>query len=173
MLDRLGSTCLWIGALARLPNSAGVDQYLPKRFTKLHPKYGSPTVAIWVQTVVVALLVIIGQSGTSVRGAYNVLIEMMIVASMVPFVILFGATIKLSGGPAGMGDLRIPGGRPTVVAIALLGIATTMASMAISFVPPPDEMHPTLAVLKIAGLTTVVLLGGAAVYAVGAARRQL
>lgn len=172
ILDRIGSACLWIGALARLPTSAGVDHYLPKSFTKLHPKHGSPAIAIWTQTVIVALLVILGQSGTSVRGAYNVLVEMMIVASLVPFVFLFGAAIKLSAGPGGMGEARIPGGRPAMVAIALLGIVTTVASMVISFVPPPDEVHPTLAVLKVAGLTTVVLLGGSAVYAVGNARAR-
>jgi glutamate:GABA antiporter len=172
VLDRIGSTCLWIGALARLPTAAGVDHYLPKSFTKLHPKYGSPAIAIWTQTVIVALIVVLGQSGTSVRGAYNVLIEMMIVSSMVPFVFLFGAAIKLSAGPEGMGGTRIPGGRVTVVAIALIGIATTVASMVISFVPPPDEEHPMLAVLKIAGFTTVLLLGGAAVYAAGSRRAR-
>jgi amino acid transporter len=172
VLDRVGSTCLWIGALARLPTAAGVDHYLPKSFTKLHPKYGSPAIAIWTQAVIVALLVVLGQSGTSVRGAYNVLIEMMIVASMIPFVFLFGAAIKLSAGPEGMGESRIPGGRVTVVAIALIGIATTVASMAISFVPPPDEEHPMLAVLKIAGFATVLLLGGAGVYAAGSLRAR-
>jgi amino acid transporter len=173
--DRIGSACLWIGALARLPTAAGVDHYLPGGFTKLHPKYGSPAVAIWTQVIVVASLVVLGQSGTSVRGAYAVLIEMMIVASMFPFLLLFGAAIKLSAGPSGMGESRIPGGRPVLVAIALLGIATTVASMAISFVPPPEEEHPTLSILKVAGLTTVLFLGGAALYAIGAirARRRL
>jgi amino acid transporter len=172
VLDRIGSTCLWIGALARLPTAAGVDHYLPKSFTNLHPKYGTPAIAIWTQAVIVALLVVLGQSGTSVRGAYNVLIEMMIVSSLVPFALLFGAAIKLSAGPQGMGETRIPGGRVTVVATALIGIATTVASMVISFVPPPDEEHPMLAVLKIAGITTVLLLGGAAVYAAGSRRAR-
>jgi amino acid transporter len=168
--DRIGSACLWIGALARLPTAAGVDHYLPGGFTKLHPKYGSPAVAIWTQVIVVALLVVLGQSGTSVRGAYAVLIEMMIVASMFPFLLLFGAAIKLSAGPGGMGASQLPGGRPALVAIAVLGIATTAASMAISFVPPPEEEHPTLSILKVAGLTTVLLLGGSALYAIGAFR---
>jgi amino acid transporter len=174
-LDRIGSLCLWIGALARLPTSAGVDRYLPKRFTKLHPRYGTPAFAIWTQAIVVTALVILGQSGTSVRGAYNVLIEMMIVSSLVPFLFLFGAAIRLSGGTAGMGTARIPGGRPTVVVIALIGIATTLASMVISFVQPPEEEHPGLAVLKIGGLTAALLLGGAFLYAAGTvrARRRL
>jgi amino acid transporter len=138
----------------------------------LHPKYGTPAFAIWTQAVVVALLVILGQSGTSVRGAYNVLIEMMIVSSLAPFLFLFGAAIRLSAGEEAVRKVRIPGGRLTIVAIALIGIATTIASMAISFVPPPDEEHPVLAVVKIGGLTAVLLLGGAAIYAAGNVRAR-
>jgi len=122
--------------------------------------------------VVVALLVILGQSGTSVRGAYNVLIEMMIVSSLAPFLFLFGAAIKLSAAAETVRKARIPGGRPTIVVIAVLGLATTVASMVISFVPPPDEEHPTLAVVKIAGLTAVLLIGGAALYAAGSVRTR-
>jgi amino acid transporter len=170
VIDRIGSMCLWTGALARLPTSDGVDGYLPKRFTSIHPKYGTPSFALWIQAILVALLVILGQSGTSVRGAYNVLIEMMIVSSLAPFLFLFGAAIRLSAGADLVKKTRIPGGRLTIVVIALIGIATTMASMAISFVPPPDEVHPILAVVKIGGLTAVLLLGGAALYAAGSRR---
>jgi amino acid transporter len=170
--DRIGSMCLWIGALARLPTSVGVDRFLPARFTRLHPKYGTPAFAIWTQAIVVALLVILGQSGTSVRGAYNVLIEMMIVSSLAPFLFLFGAAIRLSAGEGAMSKVRIPAGRPTVVIAALIGIATTIASMAISFVPPPEEEHPLLAVVKIGGLTAVLLIGGAALYVTGSVRAR-
>jgi hypothetical protein len=42
--------------------------------------------------------------------------------------------------------------------------------MAIAFVPPPDEPHPALAILKVAGMTTVLLLAGAIIYGLGRAR---
>ena len=170
VIDRIGSMCLWIGALARLPTSVGVDRYLPKRFTQLHPRYGTPAFAIWTQAIVVALLVILGQSGTSVRGAYNVLIEMMIVSSLAPFLFLFGAAIKLSTAEGIARMARIPGGRVTIVMTALMGIVTTVASMIVSFVPPPDEEHPTVAVIKIGGLTAALLLSVAALYAMGSSR---
>lgn len=175
VIDRIGSMCLWMGALARLPTSVGVDRYLPKRFTSLHPKYATPAFAIWTQAILITLLVILGQSGTSVRGAYNVLLEMMIVTSLAPFLLLFGAAIKLSAQAYGNGAPRIPGGRPAIIVSAMIGIATTAASMVISFVPPPDEEHPLLAVIKIGGLSAVLLLGGGALYAAGSirARRQV
>lgn len=170
VIDRVGSMCLWIGALARLPTSVGVDKYLPTRFTSLHPVYATPAFAIWTQAIIVILLVILGQSGTSVRGAYNVLIEMMIVSSLAPFLFLFGAAIKLSANRDLVAKARIPGGRSLVVLVALLGLVTCVVSMLISFIPPPDEERPTLAVIKIAGLTGILLLGGAALYFKGRSR---
>jgi amino acid transporter len=172
VLDRLGSLCLWLGALARIPVSAGVDRYLPRRFTALHPRYATPAFAIWTQAIVVALMVVLGQSGTSVRGAYNVLLQMMIVGSMLPFLTLFGAAIKLSSGAPRVGQARIPGGRFTIVTTALLGLAITVVSIVLSFVPSPDEPNPTLEILKVAGTTAVLLIGGSAIYIFGNARAR-
>lgn len=170
VLDRIGSVGLWIGALARIPSSAAVDRYLPASFSRLQPPHAAPVTAIWVQALVVALLVILGQSGTSVRGAYNVLIEMMVVGSMLPFLLFFVAALRLSAGGAAHG---FPGGRATIVVMAVAGFATTFGSMMLAFLPPPEEVNPTLAVLKIAGLTAVLILGGAAVYVAGNRRAQL
>jgi glutamate:GABA antiporter len=170
VLDRIGSVGLWIGALARIPTSAAVDRYLPASFSRVHPRYAVPVTAICVQAVLVALLVMLGQSGTSVRGAYNVLIEMMVVSSMLPMLLLFLAAWRLSAGGVARG---FPGGRATIVVMALLGFATTSGSMMLAFLPPPEEVNPALAVLKVAGLTAVVLVGGAALYLAGSRRAQL
>lgn len=163
VLDRAGSACLWIGALARIPLTRGTRPEAPTAV---------PAGAIWIQAVIVALLVVLGQSGTSVRGAYNVLIEMMVVTSTLPFLPLFGAAIRLSAGAPVGGEVRIPGGRITIVALATLGFATTAFSIVLAFVPPPDEPNPALAVLKVAGVTAVLLLAGAMIYANGSARSR-
>ena len=170
ILDRIGSVGVWLGAVARIPFVAGIDRYLPRSFARLHPRYGVPSTAIWTQAAIIALLAIMGQAGTTVRGAYSVLVEMMVIGTMLPFVPLFASAIKLSAEAPVAGEVRIPGGRFTVVSTALLGLATTLAAMAIAFVPPPDEPHPALAILKVAGMTTVLLLAGAIIYGLGRAR---
>ena len=175
ILDRLGSMCLWLGALARIPMSAGIADYLPQGFARIHPRHGSPANAIWIQAALVAGLVILGQSGTSVHGAYNVLIEMMVVASMLPFILLFGSAIKLSSGPPMKGDSRIWGGRPMIIFVSLVGLLASAGSVVVAFIPPPEEEHPTMAVLKVAGMTVVLLVVGASFYGIGtlrAARRR-
>lgn len=164
VLDRVGSACLWIGALARIP--------LTGRVARPESPQGVPAAAIWVQAVIVALLVVVGQSGTSVRGAYNVLIEMMVVTSTLPYLPLFGAAIALSRGAPVSGEVRIPGGRVTVIALAMLGFATTAFSIVLALVPPPDEPNPTLAIFKVVGVTAVLLLAGAMIYANGSARSR-
>ncbi len=171
-LAGLGSVCLWLGAVARIPFVAGIDRYLPKSFAKLHPKYGTPTVAILWQTVLAALFALLGQAGTSVRGAYAVLVDMTVIAGVLPFVPLFGAAIKLSGGVPTAGEVRIPGGRVTVVVMALIGLATTLAAIAMAFVPSSEETNPGLAALKVAGMTAVLLLTGAAIYLTGRTRAR-
>lgn len=169
-LDRIGSLGLWLGALARLPTSAGISQYLPTGFSRLHPKYRSPANAIWTQAAIVAALVVLGQSGTSVRGAYDVLIEMMVVTAMLPFLLIFAAAIKASLAAPLEGESRIWGGRPVVIGFAVLGALATAGSVIIAFVPPPEETHPMLAVLKIAFTTAVLILAGAGLYALGKRR---
>jgi len=167
VLDRIGSMSLWLGALARIPVAAGLEDYLPRRFTRVDPRHRTPVFAILAQTVIIALLVILGQSGTSIRGAYNVLVEMMVVGSMLPFLPLFGSAIRLSA-PALAGAVRA---RPLLVGVAAVGFLTTAASITLAFLPPPEEANPSLAVTKVAGLTAVLLVGGVLAYVAGNARR--
>jgi hypothetical protein len=60
----------------------------------------------------------------------------------------------------------------TVIALAALGLLTTLISIALCFIPPADERNPALAVGKVAGMTTLLLLLGAALYAAGRARAR-
>jgi amino acid transporter len=169
ILDRVGGFGLWFGVGARVPFAAGIDSYLPASFARVDPRTGAPTVALLVQAAVIALFILLGQVGTTVKGAYNVLVNLMVLATMLPFLALFASAIRLAGGPAVPGEARIPGGRIIVVLMALLGLATTIGAMVLSLVPAAGEAHPLLALLKVAG-TTVVLLGiGVVFYYLGRA----
>ena len=170
VLAGLGGVCLWLGAVARIPFVAGIDRYLPKIFARLHPKHGTPTVAIWTQTLVTGVFVLLGQAGTSVRGAYTVLVDLTVIVGILPFIPLFGAAIKLSGEPAARAD-RVPGGRATIVILALTGLVTTTVAIVLAFVPPADDKNPALAAFKVAGMTGAILLCGAAVYYFGSRSR--
>jgi len=52
---------------------------------------------------------VMGQAGTTVKGAYDVLVSLMVIGLMLPYLFLFTAAIRLSGGEQAAGQLRIPG----------------------------------------------------------------
>ena len=76
----------------------------------------------------------------------------------------------MSGGEPAPDQLRIPGGRFTIVVTALVGLVTTTGAIILAVVPRPDEPNKVLAVIKIVGMTVAMLAGGVAIY-VGGKRR--
>ena len=173
ILDRIGGFGLWLGVTARVPFAAGLDNYLPRSFARLDPRNGAPVVSLWVQAAVMVVFIVLGQAGTTVRGAYNVLVGLMVVVTMLPFMALFASAIRLSAGPAVPGEARIPGGRGTVVVMASFGLVTTIAGMLLALVPAPGEARPLLALLKIVGTTLAMLGIGFAFYRAGSARARI
>ena len=172
-LASIGSVGAWLGAVARIPFVAGIDHFLPKSFARLHPRYGSPTVAILTQSVIAVVFAFLGQAGTTVKGAYDVLISMMVVAVMLPFIPLFASAIPLSGGAPVPGELSVPGGRVTIITMALVGLATTLGSIVLALVPAPDDPNPLLATFKVIGMTAALLITGGAVYISGRRRARI
>ncbi|HET7815571.1 MAG TPA: APC family permease [Candidatus Baltobacteraceae bacterium] len=149
----IGSLTAWIGANARLPFVAGIDAFLPPAFARLHPRYNSPVTSLYVQLAVSLVLIVLGQSGTSVKGAYDILVSCTILATMVPFALMFAAAVKLSAGNA-------------VITIAgVVGLFTSLAALVIAAIPTPGDPAPLLAVAKIVGLNVLMLLAGTAFYA--------
>jgi amino acid transporter len=167
----LGQAGAWFAAGGRLPFVAGIDRFLPPAFGRLHPKYGSPYVSLLVQAVVAALFILLGQAGTTVRGAYDVLVSMSIISYFIPYLFMFASMIRLQREPAGPDVIRVPGGRPVAVALAALGFVTTVVSIGLALIPAEDEANKTLAVTKVAGMTVLLVATGAAVYFTGTRRR--
>ncbi len=167
----LGQAGAWFAAGGRLPFVAGLDRFLPAAFGKIHPRYGSPHVSLITQAVIAALFILLGQAGTTVKGAYDVLVSMAIISYFIPYLFMFASMIRLQREPAGPEVIRVPGGRPVAIALATLGFAVTTVSIALALIPAEDEPNKVLAVTKVAGLTILLVAGGALVYFLGSRRR--
>ena len=171
-LSAVGGVGGWFAATARLPFVAGIDRFLPAAFGSLHPRFHTPHVALLVQAGISAVFVILGQAGTSVRGAYDVLVSMSVISYFVPFLFMFAALIKVQSEPAAPGTILVPGGRLAATILGALGFVTTSIAIVLACVPAAEEPNKPLAVMKIVGLTVVLLLIGAIVYLAGTRRSQ-
>ena len=167
-LSCFGSTGAWLGAVARIPFVAGIDNYLPPAFGRMHPRWGSPVVALCTQAGIAAIFIFLGQGGTSVRGAYDVLVSSTVVITMVPFLFLFATALKLHAEPATPQTIRIP--KWSVVLAALIGLGTTLVAIVFAGFPADDDPNKLLAVVKVIGLTALMLFSGVAIYLLGRRR---
>jgi amino acid transporter len=163
----LGQAGAWFAAAGRLPFVIGIDKRLPKSFAKIHPKWGTPYISLLVQAGFAAVFIFAGQAGTSVAGAYNVLVSMSVIAFFIPYLLMFAAMIKLQSVPAGPEVIRVPGGAPVAIALASIGFATTTISIALAMLPANDEPNKPLAVIKIVGLTAAMIAVGVGLYVLG------
>lgn len=163
-LSNLGAAGAYLAAVARLPFVAGIDRFLPPVFGRLHPRWRTPWVALVVQSALGAVFVFLGQAGTSVKGAYDVLVSMGVITYFIPYLYLFAAMFKLQSEPAGPDVIRVPGGKPVARLVATIGFITTSITIAISLLPPPDEPNKVLAVIKVVGLCGLLVLVGVAIF---------
>jgi amino acid transporter len=166
-LSNVGAAGAYLAAVARLPFVAGIDRFLPPVFGALHPRWKTPWVALVTQYIVGILFIFLGQAGTSVKGAYDVLASMTVITYFIPYLYVFAAMIKLQREPAGLEIIRVPGGKPVAVFISVIGLLTTTATILLSVIPPADEPNKPLAVLKIVGATAALMAVGGWIYWAG------
>ncbi|HWG22040.1 MAG TPA: APC family permease [Terracidiphilus sp.] len=163
-LNAVGSAAAYLSSTSRLPFVAGIDHYLPAVFGRIHARYRTPWVAIAVYGLAGCVVAVLGQAGTTVRGAYDVLVSMAIIAYFIPYLFLFGAMIRLQNRPVGPEVRRVPGGKPVAIALASIGLASTAMTIVLSVIPAGEETNKLLAVIKVVGGTAVLIGAGVAVF---------
>ncbi|MDQ3170013.1 MAG: APC family permease [Acidobacteriota bacterium] len=123
----LTSTLSWMAGAARVPFAAAEDGTLPRAFSRLHQRWQTPVFALIAQGVISTGIFLVSAflsatgSRTSVQDAYDVLINLTIMIYFVPYLYVFAALPKLTGGS------RLA---------AASGFAATAVSLGLVFVPP-------------------------------------
>ena len=171
-ISSIGGVSAWFAASARLPFLGGIDKFLPPAFGRLHPRWRTPYVALIVQSVIAGVVIFLGQAGTSVKGAYDVLVSMGIISYFLPFLYMFAAMIRLQREPAGPEVMRVPGGKPVAIILSVLGLLTTIVSSILACIPPADEPNKFLAVTKIIGSSVLLIAIGGVIYLVGRRKKM-
>jgi glutamate:GABA antiporter len=171
-LSCLGAAGAYLAACSRLPFVAGVDHYLPSALARIHPKWSTPYIAVLFYGLAGMLFAVIAQVANTVKGAYDVLVSTSIITYFIPYLYLFAAMISAQNQPAGPTVIRVPGGKRIAIPLAILGLITTSLTICLSVLPSDDEPNKPLAVVKVLGMTFLVLAGGVVTYALGK-RKQL
>jgi amino acid transporter len=169
-LSNLGAASAFLAAVARLPFVAGIDRLLPSAFARLHSRWGTPYIAVLLQGICGVIFIFLGQAGTTVKGAYDVLVSIGIITYFLPYLFLFAAMFRLQREPVASDVITVPGGKRIAKLLAGIGFTTGSLTIALSFIPPADEAHPAQAVVKIGAGSIVLVAVGAVLYWLGKRR---
>ena len=179
-ISNIGAAGAYLAAAARLPFVAGIDGYLPAAFGKLHPRFKTPWVSILGQGLFGIFFVFLGQAGASVGNAYVLLAAIAVLIAMVPFVLLFASMIRLQDRArypddpnpgfafASAGPTTIPKltdlGPMTCTLLGAVGFCTALFALGLSLIPPIEEPHKLLYLLKIVGSSAAFVALGVVLF---------
>jgi hypothetical protein len=127
-------------SVSRLPFVVGVDKLLPAAFGRVHPRGGTPHIAIVTLGVLASFLLVAIQLGDTMRAAYQALVSLMVITGFLPFLYIFGSAWK-----AGK---RIS---------AISGWAITLLAILCSVVPTAEVTNVWLFETKLAVGTAAVI----------------
>jgi amino acid transporter len=137
----LGKFSTWASGAARLPFVIGLAGALPSAFGRLHPRWGTPHVALTLQGVACSMFLVLTQAGETLRAGWQLLLDLTIVATFLPFVYIFLTAWKF-------------GQRWS----AASGLLVTLAANALAFVPPAETTSVALFELKLTGGCALVVI---------------
>jgi glutamate:GABA antiporter len=152
----LAGTASWTAGAARVPFAAGMDNVMPSAFARLHPRYRTPHVALFVQgaasTAIFLVSLFLSRAGSqaSVQDAYDILVNLTILIYFIPYLYLFVAFMRL---PREGTRRLLPN------SIATVGFVATAISMALTFVPPPGAQVLTYEVNLIVQAAVMIGIG--------------
>jgi amino acid transporter len=132
-----------MAATTRLPFALGVNRHFPTVFAKLHPRWRTPHVSILTQAGLGTLLLLIAQLGETLRTGYQILVDMVVLATLIPFIYIFASGFKFGHRWAGAS-----------------GGLIAAAGVILSISPPPGVSSVGLFELKVLGGTLLLALLG-------------
>ena len=109
----------WLSGCARLPFVIGIDRYLPPAFARLHPRWGTPYLALLSEAAFSSVAILMLTVGESLRGGYQLLVDLTTVTTLFPFVYIFAAGWKCGW--------RVSAG---------CGLSVTALALVAAFIPP-------------------------------------
>ncbi|HLH00062.1 MAG TPA: APC family permease [Bryobacteraceae bacterium] len=132
MASIAGSTSAWVSGSARILFVSGLDRYLPRSLGNIHPRHGSPYVALTLFGFLASAIITMSFAGASVQEAYLTLLDLAVALQMISYLYLFASLLRraFSGDPT-----RVYFRRGTLRLASLTGVAMTTFGLFMAFVP--------------------------------------
>jgi amino acid transporter len=143
-----GGLAAWYAGSTRIPFVAGFNSALPAALGRVHPRWGSPYVALFTQGALTVAFIAVTMWGSSVREAYQVLLKSSVVTTLIPFSYMFLGLIRLDGVPAWKR------------AAGAVGLLVSIVGMIAAFVPASDVTNVAWYEVKLLGGSLLPLAVG-------------
>jgi amino acid transporter len=167
MLALCAQAAVYIAEISRLPMVAAWDNLLPPWFTRLHPRFGTPTRSLAVIVLTAVLMALLASYDTGASEAFQLLVTCGFLCYGVNYLLMFGVPLLLGTRFSLRPDIRVPF---AVRLACLCGASVTVLSMVFNLVPIVDVKSPWMFALKVGSATMLLNLLGGLVYWTGSRR---
>ena len=150
-----------VAEASRLPMVAAWDHLFPSWFTRLHPRFRTPTRSLTVIVLVALVFSLLASAGTGAQEAFQLLITANAVCYGVYYLLMFAVPLVAGTRISPRPDLR-PG--IFLRAACVSGVAVTVLSMVFTLIPIVDVPHPWLFGIKVALTGLAINLLGVVIY---------
>jgi len=165
ILGGLGGAGAWLIGTARILFVAGIDRYMPASFGKLHPRWKTPYLAILLQGILSTIFIIMSFAGSTVKEAYMILVDFVIVIYFIPYLYMFASLIALRNkGIESEEAILIPGGKVGAYLTAIVGFVATSLAIITALIPSEAIKDIWLYEIKVIGGCLGFLLVGTIIY---------
>ncbi len=163
----------WMAGCSRVAYATGVERALPRSFGAIHPRFGTPHLAILWVAGISTLVIGSGLFADDVEGWYDQMNSVTTLVYFIPYLYLFLA-LPVLGIKDRDADARprSPVRSVARVGISAIGFLTTLVACLLAVVPGPDVKPDARFghVARIVGGVVLFVGSGIAIYAV--ARRR-
>lgn len=160
-LAGIGGAGAWLAGSARILFVTGIDNYLPRSFAKVHPKWKTPHVALIFQGLIATLFLFMSFIGASTQEAYLVLVDATIIVYFIPYIYIFLAAVRIFRRDKGSVPQRTVLFR---VGASAVGGITTVAAIILTLFPPEAGGNPLLFIAKTLGGSVAFVAVGLIIF---------
>ena len=163
----IAQAAVYIAETSRLPMVAAWDHLIPAWFTRLHPRYRTPTRSLAVISLAAAVFSFLASSGAGAGEAFQLLATSAFVCYGVNYLLMFAVPLLVGTRFSMRPDLQPSG---FLRAACVCGASVTMLSMIFNLVPIVDVARPWAFAFKVGGTVLGINLIATAIYWRGARR---